>query len=108
MKTITLQLPDNLNLSEEDIRQLLAAKLVETGQISPEQAVQWPATEAASLANHPMTEAEAAEIKHLIGLYYAEKATAAMDALWEKNGWTAETMEQWLTEKMRSSDRKAS
>ncbi len=108
MKTITLHLPDSLNLSEEEIRKLLAAKLVEAGQLSPEQAEQWPATETAKLVGHPTTEAEASEIKHLIGLYYAEKATAAMDALWDENGWTAETMEQWLTERMRSSTRKAS
>lgn len=102
MKKITLVLPDNLNISEEEVRQLLAAKLVQDGRLSPEQAKQWPASEATALIGRPTTEAEAAEIKHLVGLYYAEKATRLFDELWDQNGWTAETMQEWVQEHMRT------
>ena len=45
---------------------------------------------------------EVADIRHLIGLYYAERATAQVDELWDKNGWTAETRCDWLREHMRT------
>ncbi len=38
------------------------------------------------------------EIKHILSNYFAEKATMEMDKLWEKNGWTNDTMQQWLKE----------
>ncbi|GAB2767999.1 hypothetical protein HNQ93_000103 [Hymenobacter luteus] len=98
MKTIVLQLPDSVQLSEEQLQELLLQKLAESTSTVPpgdSTAVRVPSQ-------------DAAEIRHLIGLYYAEKATAAMDALWDEKGWSAETMEQWLIETMRSSKRKAS
>lgn len=97
MKTVTLHLPDSIQLTEQQLQELLLQKLSETK----------PATAAATEAVQVPTR-DAAEIRHLIGLYYAEKATAAMDALWEEKGWSAETMEQWLSERMRSSSRRAS
>ena len=108
MKSITLVLPDDFNLTEEEARQMLAAKLVETGRLSAKQAEQWPATQTVKLVDRPMTEADAAEIKHLIGLYYAEKAANMVDELWEKNGWTAETMHNWVQEHMRTPYRRES
>lgn len=104
MKTVVLrvQLPDAVELTEQELEALLLEKLSEhnppaetvSNDVTSE-AVQVPAK-------------DAAEIRHLIGLYYADKATAAMNALWEENGWNAATVEQWLAEKMRSSARKAS
>lgn len=98
MKTIVLQLPDSVQLSEEQLQELLLQKLAEVTAAS---------SATGSTAVQVPTQ-DAAEIRHLIGLYYAEKATAAMDALWDEKGWSAETMEQWLNERMRSSKRKAS
>ncbi|MBO3271637.1 hypothetical protein [Hymenobacter defluvii] len=104
MKTVVLhvQLPDSVELTEQQLQALLLEKLFERD--SPAKA---DSNDAASEAVQVPAK-DAADIRHLIGLYYAEKATAAMDALWKKNGWTAETMQQWLREKMRSSSRKAS
>jgi len=31
-------------------------------------------------------------------LYFAEQAGNLIDAQWEANGWTEETMEEWLEE----------
>ena len=42
------------------------------------------------------------EIKTLLANYFAEKATDRMDELWEKNGWTADTMREWGNEHMRT------
>lgn len=36
------------------------------------------------------------EIKQLLARYFAEKATEEADKLWEENGWTNETMREWL------------
>jgi hypothetical protein len=38
------------------------------------------------------------EIKNLLSRYFAERASNAMDKLWEEKGWTNETMENWLKE----------
>lgn len=36
------------------------------------------------------------EIKKLLAKYFAEKATAEADRLWDERGWTNETMKEWL------------
>lgn len=36
-------------------------------------------------------------IQRLIARYFADKASDEMDRLWEENGWTNETMNEWLT-----------
>ena len=38
------------------------------------------------------------EIKSLLGNYFAKNATEEMDALWQKNNWTNETMDNWLND----------
>lgn len=35
------------------------------------------------------------EIKKLLAKYFAEKATAEADRLWDERGWTNETMREW-------------
>lgn len=40
MKTITLQLPDSLNLDEQEITMIVAARLYETGELSLGQAAE--------------------------------------------------------------------
>lgn len=36
------------------------------------------------------------EINDILSKYFADKATQEMDRLWEENGWTNETMREWL------------
>ena len=49
-----------------------------------------------------LSDAQLLEIKALLASYFAEKASDRMDELWEKNGWTAETMIAWGKEHMRT------
>ncbi|UYZ63368.1 hypothetical protein [Hymenobacter weizhouensis] len=98
MKTIVLQLPDSVLLSEQELQELLLQKLAEkasVGQQPDSATVQVPAK-------------DADEIRHLIGLYYAEKAANLVDKLWDENGWTAETMHAWVQEHMRTPYRRES
>ncbi len=44
-------------------------------------------------------------IRYLIGLYFAEKATAAMDGFIEKEGLSAEQVAQWAYEHWRAENR---
>ena len=41
------------------------------------------------------------EIKELLSRYFAEKATAEMDRLWENNNWNEDTMAHWAKEHTR-------
>jgi hypothetical protein len=41
-------------------------------------------------------DAQLLEIKKLLAKYFAEKATAEADRLWDERGWTNETMREWL------------
>ncbi len=41
------------------------------------------------------------EIKLLLSNYFADKATAEMDKLWDKNNWDEQTMNQWANEHKR-------
>lgn len=50
------------------------------------------------LYQYPIDENQLMDIKKLLGTYFAKMATAKMDALWEKNNWSNETMNQWLNE----------
>jgi hypothetical protein len=45
------------------------------------------------------------EIRTLLAKYFAERGSAGMDKLWDERGWTAATMEQWLNEHNRSSNK---
>jgi len=36
-------------------------------------------------------------IQRLIARYFADKASDEMDRLWQENGWTNDTMNEWLT-----------
>ena len=102
MKTITLhvQLPDSVELTEQELKALLLEKISEnTSKVVSErkdsEALQVPAK-------------DAADIRHLIGIYYAEKASRLVDELWDANGWTAETMHKWVKEHMRTPHRRES
>lgn len=54
------------------------------------------------LFKYDLPESQLQEIKTLLANYFAEKATIEMDALWEENGWTQETMETWTKTHMRT------
>jgi hypothetical protein len=44
------------------------------------------------------TDEELAELKNLIGRYFADKATREADRIWDERGYTQETMDQWLND----------
>ncbi len=52
--------------------------------------------------SYDLSEAQIIEIRDLLAKYFAEKATKDMDDLWDSEGWSNETMENWLNEHMRT------
>ena len=50
-----------------------------------------------------LNETQLAEIRQLLSSYFAEKATAEMDILWEQNKWDNSTMEEWAATHTRTS-----
>jgi hypothetical protein len=50
------------------------------------------------LYKHNISESNLLEIKQLLSNYFAEKASSAMNNLWDEKGWTNETMKTWLEE----------
>jgi len=49
-----------------------------------------------------VSEEELKDIKQLLSLYYAQKAIAAADQVWEKNELSEKVMQQWMQKKMRT------
>ena len=45
-----------------------------------------------------MTDEEVIELKGVIARFYAQKATAEADKIWDERGLTNEDMEKWLNE----------
>lgn len=98
MKTVTVILPDSVELSEAQIQDLVLAKIAEQ-RIA---ATLPPAGSAAAPFNRAMSIKEEADIRQLIGLYYAEQAADLVDEQWDENGWTPENMHQWVREHLRT------
>ncbi|RFP64715.1 hypothetical protein D0N36_12490 [Hymenobacter lapidiphilus] len=96
MKTVLLTLPDSVGLNAEQLQKFLLQKLAE--QEDP--TVLKASNKAEAEITVPAVDAD--EIRHLVGLYYAEKATRLIDDLWDQNGWTADTMQDWVREHMRT------
>ncbi|MFC6224491.1 hypothetical protein ACFP2F_14675 [Hymenobacter artigasi] len=98
MKTITVLLPDSVELSEAQIQDLVLAKIAEqcTAAALP------PAGSPAAPFARTMSAEEEADIRQLIGLYYAERAADLVDQQWDAKGWTPETMHQWVREHLRT------
>ena len=46
-----------------------------------------------------LAEDELIEIRRMLSKYFADKASDEMDRLWEKNNWSDETMDNWLSGK---------
>ena len=51
-----------------------------------------------SLFNQDLSEVEILELKRLLVLFKSKRAFELIDDLWEKNGWTEETMQTWAAE----------
>lgn len=51
-----------------------------------------------------ISEQQLCDIKLLIGNYFAEQATHAMDAFWDENTLTVADMEQWAIDHDRAKD----
>ncbi|MGB3777661.1 MAG: hypothetical protein WA960_04835 [Tunicatimonas sp.] len=52
--------------------------------------------------SYNVSEEELEDIRDLLSNYFAEKATREMDRLWDEQGWTNETMDEWLKEHKRT------
>lgn len=99
MRTVTVILPDSVEFSEAQIQDLVLAKIAEQRTAAtrlPTSSLVAPFDRAAVSAE------EEADIRQLIGLYYAERAADLVDEQWNKNGWTAETMHEWVREHLRT------
>ena len=55
---------------------------------------------------YDLSDAQLLEIKQLLTRYFAERSTSEMDKMWDKEGWSNETMEKWLSEHNRVSAKK--
>ena len=53
--------------------------------------------------SYNLSEEQLVEIKELLSKYFAEKATREMDKVWDDQGLTNDTMDEWLSEHLRSS-----
>jgi hypothetical protein len=49
-----------------------------------------------------LSERQLLEIKDMLAQYFARQVTEEIDKLWDEKGWSNETMNQWLTEPMRT------
>ena len=52
--------------------------------------------------SYNLSEVQLLEIKDLLARYFANIASDEMDKLWNENGWTNETMENWSKEHLRT------
>ena len=50
------------------------------------------------LYSQNVSEEDLLAIKRLPAKYFADRASDEMDALWEEQGWTNETMDKWLSD----------
>ncbi|GAB3637006.1 hypothetical protein GCM10027422_25960 [Hymenobacter arcticus] len=97
MKEVTVLLPDSVELSAQEIQALILEKVATDKPFAPASTF-----ELTMLLGRPVLAEELADLRHLIGLYYAERAADLFDAEWTKNRWTAATMQDWLHEHMRT------
>jgi hypothetical protein len=50
------------------------------------------------LFNRQVSEDDLQNIRVLIGKYFAQRLTGLVDQAWQRQGWTAQTMCNWLNE----------
>lgn len=53
------------------------------------------------LFSYNLNEKQLLEVKELLARYFAEKATMEADRIWDEEGLTNQTMDQWLNEQQR-------
>ena len=94
MKTVTVELPDSVELSAAQIQTLVLRGLAQQLPAGP--------VDLGALLGHPVPPEEAADLRQLIGLYYAERAADLVDAQWQEHGWTPATMHDWVREHLRT------
>ena len=94
MKTVTVELPDSVELSAVQIQALVLLGLARQPLAGP--------VDLGALVGHPVPPEEAADLRHLIGLYYAERAADLVDAQWQEHSWTPATMHDWVREHLRT------
>ena len=58
--------------------------------------------ELVKLFRYELPDEQLLEIRRLLARYFAQKVTDEMSQLWDKKGWSDETIEEWKNEKMRS------
>jgi hypothetical protein len=51
---------------------------------------------------HPLSDVQLLDIKALLSNYFEKTASDEMDRLWDENGWTNETMDEWANEHNRT------
>ena len=49
-----------------------------------------------------LSDVQLMEIMQILAQYFAQKATEEIDKIWDERGWTNDTMEGFLKEKMRT------
>ena len=49
-----------------------------------------------------VNERQLLDIRDILTQYFARQVTDEMDKLWDEKGWTNDTMNQWLDERMRT------
>jgi hypothetical protein len=52
--------------------------------------------------SYEVTEDELIDIKEMLSNYFSDKVTSEMDQLWDKKGWSQETMGEWLKDHKRT------
>lgn len=57
------------------------------------------------LYGNGVSEESLREIKSILAKYFADKATDAMDRIWDENGLTEQTMIDWTNEHNRAENR---
>jgi hypothetical protein len=50
------------------------------------------------LYSQNVSEEDLIAIKRLLARYFADRASDEMDKLWEEEGWTNDTMDEWLSD----------
>ena len=96
MESTTTGLSDAAESSGSDVPRLSDSLVVRPVHSSQ------TASALAAFLGWPVSLEEAADIRHLIGIYYAERAADLVDEQWDKNGWTAATMHDWVREHLRT------
>ncbi|CAH0998657.1 hypothetical protein LEM8419_00002 [Neolewinella maritima] len=48
--------------------------------------------------SHELSEADLLKLRRMLAAFFADRASDAMDELWENKSWSDETMDAWLTD----------